>query len=92
MEKERKEEIEARLRILHGQLDESSSKFGDWTLSRAFEKMIVKLKDVPSEELAPKIIEWIAETIAKLKDNDVIENRIAIRNEIEDLEAEMENI
>ena len=50
------------------------------------------MKDVKEDEFEAKFIAWVRETVEKLKDNEVVENRIAIRDEIEELEAELEAV
>ena len=82
----RKEEIEARLRVLHSELL-TGHDFGDWRMSRAFEGLIETLSSGSS---LIAIINAFKNLYSDLR--DVIQARKNARQEIEDLEKELENL
>lgn len=82
-----REQIEARLRILHSDLDASSCDFGDWRMSKAFENLLEDMSTATEEELPSKLLSWFQNVYEDL--SLVIEQRKANREEINELEGQL---
>lgn len=88
-DEERREEIEARLRVLHHELY-YSKECGDWMMTRSLEKLIDNLQDATALTFITVFIKTLKEIIEQLGNAIVL--RKAKRKEIEDLEEELENL
>lgn len=79
-----REQIEARLRVLHSELDASSCDFGDWRMSKAVENLLVEMSMATEKELPSKLLAWFKNVHEELA--PVIAQRKTNREEINALE------
>lgn len=86
MENEKREQLEAELRVLHSKLDASSSEYGDWNLSKIVEGLI----DACVESNDDSLKAWGESAKEKLSNR--ISERVKIRERINEIEVEIEQL
>ena len=79
------DDLQAELRVLHSQLDASSSTYGDYNMSKAIEKLIEEI--IQSDEVVAALKSWADNEYTNLQKK--IDKRKEIRERIIEIETEL---